>query len=314
MNAGPSPAERLAAVRAGGKPALARALAAIETDGDGAALAAFLDAAAAAPGGHVIGLTGPPGVGKSTLTAALLKSFRAAGESVGVIAVDPSSRLTGGALLGDRTRIRTDPADDGVFIRSMAARDRLGGLSDHAVAAIVLMRALRDRVVVETVGIGQSEGDVAAVADTVVLCIQPGSGDSLQFMKAGVMELPDLVVVTKADMGAPARRARADVEGALSLGHTSGPAPAVVLVSATTGEGLDALADAVAALRARTIAAPGADRRATQPRQWLADAVRTRFGTHGLAATDLDAALATAGGPFSAIAAVTRRLAGKLRA
>ncbi len=335
MNAGPSPAERLAAIRAGGKPALARALAAIETDGDGAALAALLDAAASAPGGHVIGLTGPPGVGKSTLTAALLRSFRAAGESVGVIAVDPSSRITSGALLGDRTRIRTDPADDGVFIRSMAARDRLGGLSDHAVAAIVLMRAVRDRVVVETVGIGQSEGDVAAVADTVVLCIQPGSGDSLQFMKAGVMELPDIVVVTKADMGASARRARADVEGALSLGHTNGPAPAVVLVSAATGEGLAELADAIAAHRGRMVTAPGAaggnaaaaagaagddvaspagSRRAGQPRQWLADAVRTRFGTHGLAATDLDAALSAAGGPFTAVAAVTRRLAGKLGA
>lgn len=311
MNAGPTPAERLAAIRAGGKPALARALAAIETDGDGAALAALLDAAAATAGGHVIGLTGPPGVGKSTLTAALLTSFRAAGDSVGVIAVDPSSRRTGGALLGDRTRIRTDPADDGVFIRSMAARDRLGGLSDHAVAAIVLMRALRDRVVVETVGIGQSEGDVAAVADTVVLCIQPGSGDSLQFMKAGVMELPDIVVVTKADMGAPARRARADVEGALSLGHTgSGPAPAVVLASATTGEGLAELAAAIAAHRSHA----AASRRPTQPRQWLADAVRTRFGTYGLAATDLEAALAAAGGPFAAIAAVTRRLAGKLGA
>ncbi len=330
MNAGPSPAERLAAIRAGGKPALARALAAIETDGDGAALAALLDAAASAPGGHVIGLTGPPGVGKSTLTAALLKFFRAAGDSVAVLAVDPSSRLTGGALLGDRTRIRTDPADDGVFIRSMAARDRLGGLSDHAVAATVLMRAVRDRVVVETVGVGQSEGDVAAVADTLVLCIQPGSGDSLQFMKAGVMELPDIVVVTKADMGAPARRARADVEGALSLGHTGGPPPAVVLVSAATSEGLDELAAAIAAHRNRmvtgaaTAAAPGppaalaagsaGSRRAAQPRLWLADAVRTRFGTRGLAVTDLDEALSAAGGPFTAIAAVTRRLAGKLGA
>jgi LAO/AO transport system kinase len=327
VNAAHSPAERLAAIRAGGKPALARALAAIETDGDGAAMSALLDAAAATLGGHVIGLTGPPGVGKSTLTAALLKAFRAAGESVGVIAVDPSSRLTGGALLGDRTRIRTDPADDGVFIRSMAARDRLGGLSDHAVAAIVLMRAVRDRVVVETVGVGQSEGDVAAVADTVVLCIQPGSGDSLQFMKAGVMELPDIVVVTKADMGAPARRARADVEGALSLGHTSGPPPTVVLVSAATGEGLADLAAAIAAHRKRVVTGSGADpagdtaaatrctsRRPDQPRQWLADAVRTRFGTHGLAATDLDAALSAAGGPFAAIAAVTRRLGEKLGA
>jgi LAO/AO transport system kinase len=312
VNAGSTPAERLAAIRAGGKPALARALAAIETDGDGAALAALLDAAASAPGGHVIGLTGPPGVGKSTLTAALLKSFRAAGESVGIIAVDPSSRLTGGALLGDRTRIRTDPADDGVFIRSMAARDRLGGLSDHAVAAIVLMRAVRDRVVVETVGVGQSEGDVAAVADTVVLCIQPGSGDSLQFMKAGVMELPDVVAVTKADTGAPARRARADVEGALSLAHAGARTPPVVLVSAADGEGLDELAAEIDAHRAD--AAAIAARRAAQPRAWLADAVRTRFGTHGLSTLAPDAEIAAAGGPFAAIRAVTLRLAARLRA
>jgi LAO/AO transport system kinase len=312
VNAGLSPPERLAAVRAGGKPALARALAAIETDADGAALAALLDAAAAVPGGHVIGLTGPPGVGKSTLTAALLKSFRTAGESVGVIAVDPSSRLTGGALLGDRTRIRTDPADDGVFIRSMAARDRLGGLSDHAVGAIVLMRAVRDRVVVETVGVGQSEGDVAAVADTVVLCIQPGSGDSLQFMKAGVMELPDIVAVTKADTGAPARRARADVEGALSLAHPAGRTPPVVLVSAADGEGLDELAAEIDAHRAD--AAAIAARRAGQPRAWLADAVRTRFGTAGLATVSPDAEIAAAGGPFAAIRAVTLRLSAKLRA
>jgi LAO/AO transport system kinase len=311
VNADLSPAERLAALAAGGKPALARALAAIETDGDGAALAALLDAAAAAPGGHVIGLTGPPGVGKSTLTAALLKSFRAAGDTVGVIAVDPSSRLTGGALLGDRTRIRTDPSDDGVFIRSMAARDRLGGLSDHAVAAAVLMRAVRDRVVVETVGVGQSEGDVAAVADTIVLCIQPGSGDSLQFMKAGVMELPDIVVVTKADTGAPARRARADVEGALSLAHPAGRTPPVVLVSAADGEGLDELAAEIDAHR-HDAAAVAARRRDAQPRAWLADAVRARFGTHGLSATDLDAALAAAGGPFAAIRAVTLRLTAKL--
>lgn len=323
------------ALRRGERAVLARAITLVESRKaeHRRTARALLQAVLPATGGAVrLGLTGPPGVGKSTLTAALLKSFRAAGESVGVIAVDPSSRLTGGALLGDRTRIRTDPADDGVFIRSMAARDRLGGLSDHAVAAIVLMRALRDRVVVETVGVGQSEGDVAAVADTVVLCIQPGSGDSLQFMKAGVMELPDIVVVTKADMGAPARRARADVEGALSLGHTSGPPPAVVLVSAATGEGLDDLAAAIAAHRGRTlavpgaaggaaaasaeqnVASPGAGRRAGQPRQWLADAVRTRFGTHGLAATDLDAALAAAGGPFAAIAAETRRLGQKLGA
>ena len=291
-------------IRAGGKPAVARALSLIETAHGSAELARLLDACAADPRGDVLGLTGPPGVGKSTLTNALISGARRAGRTVGVVAVDPSSRFTGGALLGDRTRLRTDPDDQGVFVRSMAARDRLGGLSDHAVAAIVLMRAVYDLVVVESVGIGQSEGDIAFVADTVLLCIQPGSGDSLQFMKAGVMELPDVVCVTKADMGEPARRAMADVAGALTLAeHGPGDwiAP-VVLVSAASGAGLDELAAAVAGHRAHLGAAGRlAARRAAQARHWVEDAIRVRFGARGLAAIDVTAALAAAEGPFGAI-------------
>ena len=136
---------------------------------------------------------------------------------MGVIAVDPSSRRSGGALLGDRTRIETDPADPGVFVRSMAARRRLGGVADLTFPAAVLMRACFDWVIVETVGVGQSEVEIADCADLVVFCAQPGSGDALQFMKAGVMEMPDVVLVTKGDLGAPASRAAADVRGALSL-------------------------------------------------------------------------------------------------
>jgi len=302
-------------IRAGGKPAVARALSLIEIAHGSADLARLLDACAADPRGDVLGLTGPPGVGKSTLTNALIASARRAGRSVGVVAVDPSSRFTGGALLGDRTRLRTDPDDQGVFVRSMAARDRLGGLSDHAVAAIVLMRAVYDLVVVESVGIGQSEGDIAFVADTVLLCIQPGSGDSLQFMKAGVMELPDVVCVTKADMGEPARRAMADVAGALTLAeHQPGDwiAP-VVLVSAASGAGLDDLAAAVAAHRGHLGADRRlAERRAAQARHWIEDAVRVRFGSRGLAAVDPVAALATAGGPFGAIARLDADLDARL--
>lgn len=273
------------AVRSGGKRAIAAALASIETGAGTAALAAFLDAACRAAKGATLGLTGPPGVGKSTLTNALVASWRAAGETVAVIAVDPSSRRTGGALLGDRARISTNPEDRGVFVRSMAARDRLGGLSDQTVAAMVIMRAVFDRVLVESVGIGQSEADVAMVADTVVLCIQPGSGDSLQFMKAGVMELPDVIAVTKADMGAPARRAKADVEGALTLvardpGAWAAP---VVLVSSTTGEGMDGLAGAIEAHRSWLGEGRIAARRAAQEAQWVEEAIRTRFGTAGMA-------------------------------
>jgi LAO/AO transport system kinase len=287
------------AVRTGGKRGLAAALAAIETRAGSEALARFLDAACAGARGATLGLTGPPGVGKSTLTNALVTAWRRARETVGVIAVDPSSRRTGGALLGDRARIATDPADRGVFVRSMAARDRLGGLSDQTVAAMVVMRAVFDRVLVESVGIGQSEADVAMVADTVVLCIQPGSGDSLQFMKAGVMELPDVIVVTKADMGAPAQRAKADVEGALTLVARDAGAwvAPVVLVSSTTGEGLDALAAALAAHRAWLGAGRLAARRAAQENQWVEEALRARFGSAGLAAAAGLPAPAAAG-PF----------------
>ena len=157
-----------------------------------------------------------------------------------MIAVDPSSKASGGALLGDRVRIVHDSADEGSFVRSMAARDRLGGLADQTLAAMVVMRALFDRVLIETVGVGQSETDVAGVADTVVFCVQPGSGDSLQFMKAGIVEIPHLIVVTKADLGAAAERARADVAGALSLGGARGDWPLKTLaVSSRSGAGID---------------------------------------------------------------------------
>lgn len=306
----------VAEIRSGGKRALAAALALIETHAGSADLADLLDAACREAGGSTLGLTGPPGVGKSTLTNALVSGWRRAGETVGVIAIDPSSRRTGGALLGDRARIATDPSDRGVFVRSMAARDRLGGLSDETVAAMVLMRAVFDRVLVESVGIGQSEADVAMVVDTVVLCIQPGSGDSLQFMKAGVMELPDVIVVTKADMGAPARRARADVEGALTLvaRDPGGWTAPVVLVSSTTGEGLDGLASAIAAHRSWLQGGRLAALRAAQERQWVEEALRTRFGTEGLRLAERLAEPAGPGtGPFgrerSLAAAIRQRWA-----
>lgn len=274
----------LADIRTGGKRAISGALAELEARPEADATIALLDACWRAQSGLAVGFTGPPGVGKSTLLNSLLKAFRARGRTVAVLAVDPSSRASGGALLGDRARMDADPSDQGVFVRSLAARDRLGGLADIAPPAIVLFRALYDLVLIETVGVGQSETEIADYADLVVFLAQPGSGDSLQFMKAGVMEVPDLAVVAKADLGLPARRAAADLKGALSLAVRDRPAPPVLMASAQTGEGVEALADAILD---EGLARAGARLDAQRRRQdaaWLAAALRQKFGTEGLRA------------------------------
>jgi len=217
--------------------------------------------------GHVVGITGPPGAGKSTLLSALVAEWRAQGRSVAVLAVDPSSKRTGGALLGDRARIVYDPEDRGVFIRSTAAGTRLGGLAPSTRAAASALAAAFDVVVIETVGVGQSETEVAEVADTVAVIVQPGSGDVLQFLKSGIMEVPDVLVVTKADLGQVALRARRDLSAALrSLGARDTPVVAVSSVPPVSGidelvaaldahrEGLDLSARRLAARRAGALA------------------------------------------------------------
>lgn len=269
--------------RPGDKAALAAALARLEAAPDGEDSLALLDAAYGCSWAHVIGLTGPPGVGKSTLTGVLIGEFRKAGRTVGVIAVDPSSRQSGGALLGDRMRLAADASDSGVFVRSMAARDRLGGLAGMTVAAMVLMRAIFDVVLIETVGVGQSETDVVGVADTVVFCVQPGSGDGLQFMKAGIVEIPNIVAITKSDMGAVARRAQADMQGALDLNRGDGWTAPVLLVSAQTHDGIEGL---IAALDDHAGYLAGDDHlaaaRHAQAENWLVEHLRERFGRAGL--------------------------------
>jgi LAO/AO transport system kinase len=171
---------------------------------------------------HLIGVTGPPGAGKSTLLSALLRAWREAGRTVAILAVDPSSRRSGGSLLGDRARVELDPTDRGALIRSTAAGERLGGLARATRPAAAALAAAFDVVVIETVGVGQAETDVAELADTVAVVVQPGSGDVLQFLKAGIMETPDVLVVTKADLGQLAVRTRRDLLAALrSLGTNS---------------------------------------------------------------------------------------------
>lgn len=292
----------------GGKAALSRALHQVEARPDAPETVALLAEAYRSPRGHVVGITGPPGVGKSTLMNALIAGWRASGPTVGVIAVDPSSRRSKGALLGDRTRLKTDPEDQGIFVRSMAARDRLGGLAGLTVAAMVLMRALYDVVLIETVGVGQSETDVVRVADTVIFCVQPGSGDSLQFMKAGIAEIPHIVVVTKADMEKEARRARADVEGALGLSASGleGWDIPVLMVSSQRCAGVDELIAALDSHAAHLASTLDATRR-EQAGDWLVEFVRERFGREGVRKAG---ALTLAAGdtPFERLAEVARNL------
>jgi LAO/AO transport system kinase len=203
---------------AGDRRALARAISLVEDDHpDGWALVreVYPHTGKAA----VFGFTGPPGVGKSTLIGALTKARRAAGRSVGVLSIDPSSPFTQGALLGDRIRLSAHFLDPGVFIRSMANRGALGGLSEAALQAALLLDASgREDVFVETVGVGQAEIDIIDHADTIVLVLMPGSGDSIQALKAGVMEIPDVIVINKADHPLTDTMVR-EIRGVLSLAN-----------------------------------------------------------------------------------------------
>src|SRR5579862_1760727 len=202
---------------AGDKRALARAITLVEND-DPAGWELVREVYPQTGRAAVLGFTGPPGVGKSTLLAALTKHERAADRSVGVLSVDPSSPFTNGALLGDRIRLSEHFLDPGVFIRSMANRGALGGLSEAALQAALLMDASgRDVVLLETVGVGQAEVDIIDHADTVVLVLMPGSGDSIQALKAGVMEIPDIIVVNKSDHPLTDTMVR-EIKGVLALG------------------------------------------------------------------------------------------------
>src|SRR5436309_10324089 len=194
----------------------------------------------------IVGFTGPPGVGKSTLLGALTKLERERERTVAVLSIDPSSPFTKGALLGDRIRLSDHFLDPGVFIRSMASRGALGGLSEATLQAALLMDASgRDMVLLETVGVGQADVDIIDHADTVVLVLMPGSGDSIQALKAGVMEIPDVIVVNKADHPLTDTMVR-EIRGVLSLGPKTGWRVPIVRTEAGKGEGISELADKLA--------------------------------------------------------------------
>jgi len=236
-------------VLAGDRRAVARAISMVE---DGSAELPELSSLIYSSTGraYTVGLTGAPGAGKSSLTQQLIKAARSRDLTVGVIAIDPTSPFTGGALLGDRLRMQTHATDPGVFIRSMATRGHLGGLALAVPEAIRILDASgRDLVVVETVGVGQIEVDVAKSADTTLVVVNPGWGDSIQVAKAGILEIADVFVVNKADREGADRAVR-DLETMIGLGSSDAWAPPVVVTSATKEEGTDAMWDAIHAHRA----------------------------------------------------------------
>ncbi|CAA0118815.1 putative GTPase [Halioglobus japonicus] len=282
------PAELAAAIAAGDRAAIAHVLNLLDDRRDEArkkttALLAHLQQDQDNPTGQLIGITGPPGAGKSTLSAALIRVWRARGLRVAVLAVDPSSPISGGALLGDRLRMQTSTEDDGVFVRSLSSRGQFGGLSAEVWPMSVVMLAGFDIVLIETVGVGQREVDIARLCDTTCYVAQPGSGDSVQFIKAGVLEVPHILVVNKADMGNLATRTLSELEAALKRTHPDGHWQVPVLAtSAVDGTGIETLADALEEhyqlLRGPQLAL----RRKRYQAYWIHKRLLEEFGSFGI--------------------------------
>ncbi len=304
------PAELLGEARGGSRGALARLLTYVESGGAAQRATAALAYAAAAP--YVVGVTGPPGGGKSTLTDRLIAAVLEASPSgapvaeVGVLCVDPSSPFTGGAILGDRIRMQDHATDPRVYIRSMATRGHLGGLSLAVPDALrVLGAAGFTLAIVETVGVGQLEVDVASSADTTVVVTNPGWGDSMQANKAGLLEVADVFVINKADRPGVAETRR-DLEQMLDLGGERAWRPPIVATTATTGEGTDGLVEAIWSHRDVVDAHRGEAARARARRELdrvLAVMLRARVGSYAEGAAyeeQVDALLAGHTDPYRA--------------
>lgn len=236
--------------------------------------------------GHLVGVTGPPGAGKSSLVSSMIREWRHSGRTVGVLAVDPSSRpeLGGGALLGDRIRIKNSAYDEGLFIRSLANRNQLGGVATEVWPMSWLMLACFDVVVVETVGVGQTEIDIAEIGDTICYVAQPASGDTIQYLKSGIIEIPDIFAVNKCDLGAAARKTAAEItRSAPRQDRREGWDYPVCLVSATTNIGINQILEHIDRHRSFLVTANLlAKLRASHQSAWVLRLLKEEFGTFGL--------------------------------
>lgn len=306
-----SPSEAVRKARAGDRRALARAVSAVEDGLPGASdlLRLFW---AAAGGARRIGLTGAPGAGKSTLASRLIEIIRGRGSTAAVLAVDPSSPFTGGAVLGDRIRMQEHIDDPHVYVRSLAGRGRLGGISAAAPkAAVVLDGAGFDFLIIETVGVGQAEVDIMLEADTVAVVVTPGWGDGIQAGKAGLLEIGDVFAVNKADRPGAAD-ARRDLEMMLDMGAAGAWRPPVVETAAADGSGMEKLWEALQGHAAHLLQGEMAARRLRRARAAVEEAVREaavrRLGSGGTPGLEETAARVAAGetDPWTAAA----RLAG----
>jgi LAO/AO transport system kinase len=315
----PAVAALAARVRAGDARAIARAISVVEDDEPGAA-ALVRELFPATGGAYLVGITGPPGAGKSTLVDRLSLELRRRGETVGIIAVDPTSPYSGGAILGDRVRMQTQAGDEGVFIRSMATRGHLGGLSraTHE-AAYVLDAAGKHWVVIETVGVGQDEVDIVRTADVAIVVLVPGTGDEVQALKAGIMEIADIFVVNKSDREG-ADRLVASIESMLALGDAEPGAwrPPIVRTQATTGQGVPDLLAAIEAFRVRTAPVQRERRRVRHEfrlRELLADRFLEYVDRRVLAAGELDDLLVKIADrgldPYTAASGILERALGR---
>ena len=263
---------------------LSKMLEKIEVDGESPENIKLLDKFHSKPKSHVLGITGPPGVGKSSLIDKLISIIREKKKTVGVVAIDPSSSKSGGALLGDRTRFQLDPNDGGVYVRSMAAKDYLGGVSELTYPTMIVMRSKFDFLIIETVGVGQSETSIKDIVDTVVLCVQPGSGDTIQFMKSGIFEIPDLVVVTKCDMEKLSNQTFSDLSGSSSYFKDKNAWDIkIILTSSHKNIGLDSLIKEIDN-RWRWLIKENVlnINRSSQDIQWMKNCIIREFGMMGL--------------------------------
>ncbi len=291
----------VAGVRAGDSRALARAISLVENH-DPQAQALVRELYPETGQAYAIGVTGPPGVGKSTLIGTLVRHVRGLGRTVGVVSVDPSSPFSQGALLGDRIRLSDHFLDPGVFIRSMGSRGHLGGLAEATLQALLLLDAAgRDVIFLETVGTGQSDVEVVGIADAVLLVLMPGSGDSVQALKAGIMEIPDVIVVNKMDH--PAAKAMvSDVRAVLALDPDVDRRPQLLSTEAVSGEGVEQLWDALESRRSALAA--GGELQARRRRNLAGEVVAVATGR---ARDRIERALESNDALRELIAAVQRR-------